>query len=460
MIRHEEIKDLVVEWGIREDVIEKDYVIGWLLWGISSEPALTDTWVFKGGTCLKKCFLETYRFSEDLDFTLLPEAPIRPDDLGPIIETVLTRVSQESGIDFTVSPPRFREREGGLSTEGRIYYRGPRGAPMAASIKLDLSGTEKLVLPAVKRPIAHPFSDSFPTSDEVTCYSIEELFAEKTRALGERCRPRDLYDVVNLYRRDDFQVDPEVVRSVLQDKCKLKGVQVPTFRLIEVSDAREELFSEWENMLGHQLQHLPPIESFLEELHQVFQWIEVGAPREALPNVAAMVEEDTAWSPPPTVHAWGIRVPLESIRFAAINRLCVKLGYQGSVRTIEPYSLRRTQAGDLILYAIRVENRELRCYRVDRIESVSVTGIPYRAVFAVEFSSTANVSAPPMKGRSSGSSTSSSWRRSDTIYVVQCPYCGRRFKRKSNNTTLRAHKDKNGWPCSGRRGHIVDTKWG
>ncbi len=35
-------------------------------------------WVFKGGTCLKKCYIETYRFSEDLDFTVLPGGPFRP----------------------------------------------------------------------------------------------------------------------------------------------------------------------------------------------------------------------------------------------------------------------------------------------------------------------------------------------------------------------------------------------
>jgi predicted nucleotidyltransferase component of viral defense system len=395
-----------------------------------------------------------------LDFTLLPGAPIKPDDLSPTIKTMLARVSEESGIDFTVSPARFREREGGLSTEGRIYYRGPRGAPMAASIKLDLSGSEKLFLPAVNRPIAHPFSDSFPTSDGVMCYSIEELFAEKIRAIGERCRPRDLYDVVNLYRRNDFQADPKIVKSILQDKCKLKDIPVPTLRLIETTDARGELFSEWENMLGHQLQHLPPIDSFLEELHQVFRWIEVEAPREVLPTVAAQVEEDTSWSPPPTVHAWGFRVPLESIRFAAINRLCVELGYRGTMRKIEPYSLRRTQAGDLILYAIRVDNRELRCYRVDRIESVSVTGIPYKPVFTIEFSSIGVTPAPPMKMRSPSHRTRSSGGRSGTIYVVECSYCGRRFKRKTHDTKLRHHKDKNGWPCSGRRGYVVDTKWG
>jgi len=49
-----ELRERGREWSLREDVVEKDYVLGWLLWGIASEPALTNTWVFKGGTCLKK----------------------------------------------------------------------------------------------------------------------------------------------------------------------------------------------------------------------------------------------------------------------------------------------------------------------------------------------------------------------------------------------------------------------
>jgi predicted nucleotidyltransferase component of viral defense system len=51
------------------NVIEKDYVLGWILGGINNHLEL-NSWAFKGGTCLKKCYFETYRFSEDLDFTL------------------------------------------------------------------------------------------------------------------------------------------------------------------------------------------------------------------------------------------------------------------------------------------------------------------------------------------------------------------------------------------------------
>ena len=58
------------EWGLRPDIVEKDYVLGWLLAAFAIHGVTSASWVFKGGTCLKKCFFETYRFSEDLDFSL------------------------------------------------------------------------------------------------------------------------------------------------------------------------------------------------------------------------------------------------------------------------------------------------------------------------------------------------------------------------------------------------------
>ena len=61
-------------------------MLGWILWGIGSEPELSNTWIFKGGTCLKKCFIETYRFSEDIDFTILPDGPITPEEIERAVE--------------------------------------------------------------------------------------------------------------------------------------------------------------------------------------------------------------------------------------------------------------------------------------------------------------------------------------------------------------------------------------
>ena len=72
MISKADLMGRVREWRLRESVVEKDYVIGWVLWGIGSDNSLSEGWAFKGGACLKKCYIETYRFSEDLDFTVLP----------------------------------------------------------------------------------------------------------------------------------------------------------------------------------------------------------------------------------------------------------------------------------------------------------------------------------------------------------------------------------------------------
>jgi len=104
MITHQEIKNLVTEWGLRESIIEKDYVIGWVLWGIGSDPELSTYWAFKSGTSLKKCYIETWRFSEDLDFTVIPGGLYKPEDIEPLIKRILERVYDESGIDFSIKP--------------------------------------------------------------------------------------------------------------------------------------------------------------------------------------------------------------------------------------------------------------------------------------------------------------------------------------------------------------------
>ncbi len=56
-------------------VIEQDYVLSWILYGISAIDDLRETLAFKGGTALKKIYFGNYRFSQDLDFTALEGAP-------------------------------------------------------------------------------------------------------------------------------------------------------------------------------------------------------------------------------------------------------------------------------------------------------------------------------------------------------------------------------------------------
>jgi predicted nucleotidyltransferase component of viral defense system len=83
VIRKQDILDRAAEWNLRPEVVEKDYVLGWLLAALPMADGARG-WIFKGGTCIKKCYFETYRFSEDLDFTVLDGGPITPDDLRPL----------------------------------------------------------------------------------------------------------------------------------------------------------------------------------------------------------------------------------------------------------------------------------------------------------------------------------------------------------------------------------------
>mgnify|MGYP000975988095 CR=1 FL=1 len=74
MIKPGEIQNKARSAGVRDQQIEKDYILSWLLKGISQNKLLSGVLVFKGGTCLKKFYFEDYRFSEDLDFTLADES--------------------------------------------------------------------------------------------------------------------------------------------------------------------------------------------------------------------------------------------------------------------------------------------------------------------------------------------------------------------------------------------------
>jgi len=385
MINHEEIKNLVTEWNIREDVIEKDYIIGWVLWGIGQDPDLSNKWIFKGGTCLKKCYLETYRFSEDLDFTVLPDGPIKPEEIIPIINRILLRINEESGINFSIMAPKFKQGETPFYTEGSIYYQGPRNAPNPARIKLDLLSSEQVVRPPVLRPIVHNYSDKIPEPVQTRCYSLEEIFAEKIRAMGERCRPRDLYDIIFLFRNGYFQLENNLVKSVLVSKCETKKVAIPTIEQIKSLPGLDELRGEWKNMLGHQLPALPPYEEFWGELLNLFNWLEGKYTPEELESPPIDKDKEKIWELPPVAWIWGKESPLESIRFAAVNHLCIQLGYDGTTRIIEPYSLRQTKEGNILVYGIRTDSRAWRSYSAEKIENIEVTTIPFKPVYQIEF---------------------------------------------------------------------------
>ena len=408
MIDRPEIMEFAREFGLAPNVVEKDYVLGWLLAGISIHSELGNAWVFKGGTCLRKCYFETYRFSEDLDFTLPDTSTLDETRLRQIFNDISEWVYDQAGIECPRDTFRFevyKNNRGGMSAEGRVGYRGPmqrRGD--SPRIKLDLTCDEILVLEPTIREVHHPYSDRPDGGIQVQCYSYEEVFAEKVRALAERERPRDLYDVVHLFRHTSERPDRASVLRTLEEKCTFKGIDVPSMAALEDRPERAALESEWANMLAHQLPALPPFAQFWGELPAVFDWlhgaIEQATPR-SIPAMGGAMDE--TWHPPPMVQAWHANVPLEIIRFAAANHLCVNLTYQGSQRLIEPYSLRRTQEGNLLLHAVKHQTGEPRSYRVDRIQGAEATQEPFVPRYAIEFSASGPLSAPATARRSAGS---------------------------------------------------------
>lgn len=124
-----------------------------------------------------------------------------------------------------------------------------------------------------KRNIFYPFSDKPDNLPKAITYSYEEIFAEKLRALTERARPRDLYDVVFLYQKKHLIKNSSSFLEALRQKCAFKKIPFPDLRSIKYHPQKEILVSEWKNMLDHQLPNLKPFENYWKQLPTVFNWI-------------------------------------------------------------------------------------------------------------------------------------------------------------------------------------------
>jgi len=250
MIPSLEIKERARESGVPTSTIERDYCQNWLLSALSPI-----NMAFKGGTGIRKVFIKNYRFSDDLDFTLLE--PIDTGALQAAVSDAVVRVREESGILFE-DDPGFRETKTGFRATARFRILN-RGSASPVKIDLDLTGPdqEEILLPVSERPVFHPYSDGLQVS--VVSYALEEIMAEKIRSLFQRSRSRDLYDLVQLAE----QVDCRVVKSILQRKCDAKGVVV---KLDVLEGKREHFKALWQVSLGHQMSGVPDFNESFEKM--------------------------------------------------------------------------------------------------------------------------------------------------------------------------------------------------
>ena len=394
MISKDEIIAFADETGLRPNVVEKDYVLGWLLAAVNSNLVLSQSWVFKGGTCLKKCYFDTYRFSEDLDFTLQEKTHINEAFLVGQFSLIAEWLYENAGIEIPTERLKFdvyTNPRGHQSCRGRIYYKSyfSEGKHNLPKIKFDLTADEVLVMPPSRRSVFHPYTDAPQDDIFIESYDYPEVFGEKIRALGERGRPRDLYDVVNLLRND--QLPPSaVVQDILSQKCAYKEIGIPT--LVDLDAYKDDMRRNWEPMLVHQLPTLPDLNVYWDSLPEFFNWLEGRDSRERA-QLSVITGEGLAYQPSdrhPVIKTLSGN-SLVIIRFAASNRLCVDLDYTNNngvrrSRVIEPYSLRQTQNGNVLLYAVRSDDGEIRAYKIGQINGASITNSIFIPRFQVELS--------------------------------------------------------------------------
>lgn len=389
MIAAQDIRDRTAEWSLPPETVEKDYVLGWLLAALAEHPIVRTYWVFKGGTCLRKCFFETYRFSEDLDFSLRPESPYTTDAIRGVLVQVTERAAELAGIGFLPEELRVDERRdklGRATFQARAYYRGPLLRPgHPQRILLDITAHEPILSEPTLATIFHPYPDALPDL-LVPTYSIEEMVAEKTRALYERTRPRDLYDVVFLIENHAPEIDLVRSRVLFGAKCRSKGFEPPgASALYEQIRSDEELRAEWSNMLAHQLPALPKLDDMLVRAAGLLAWIEAdAAPQPSLPR-HSFGRADVLFAPAGIQFVSGGSA-LETIRFAGANRLLLEFNYSGRRRRVEPYSLRRPKTGNLLLYAWERESGQIKAFKIAEIHQSTVTDETFRPRYRVEFS--------------------------------------------------------------------------
>jgi hypothetical protein len=226
-------------------------------------------------------------------------------------------------------------------------------------------------------------------------------------------------------------------------------------------------------MLNHQLPALLPVGAFWDALPEIFGWLHGQVAAVPLPAMPLLGASDVV------IRERAIQFPsgsrgqsfIETIRFAAANRLLVEIDYRDkpgkrSTRSIEAYSLRRSQAGDVLLMGVRADNGQPRSYRVSSILGVSPTQTTFSPRYPIELTP-AGAQSIPATSRSAGIVTRSSSHRtsrrrasgSGPIYVYRCTVCRKLFERKTQDSTLRPHKTPAGRPCYGSVGIFVRTKY-
>ncbi len=181
-------RDYITEWRsqapwVQDIQVEQDLVICRALVEIFSHPVLAEALAFRGGTALYKLYLKpAARYSEDIDLVQM-----RAEAAGPVMEAL------RSVLDPWLGTPRWKQTEGRVTFVYR--FASEDAPPIPMRLKVEINSREHFAVQGFKKL---PFSVSsrwFEGACEIPTYELDELLGTKLRALYQRKKGRDLFDL-------------------------------------------------------------------------------------------------------------------------------------------------------------------------------------------------------------------------------------------------------------------------
>ena len=275
MITAKEIKTFSEKLGVPARTIDKDWVLGHLLAGIFDNSYFQENLIFKGGTCLKKCYFGNYRFSEDLDFTSIC---IEKKKIVSNLKKVTQKINSEAGILFgkiKIADKKFEDKlaayECSIPFWGADHPKSkkqPSEERWMSSIKMDFTIHEVICLKKEKKKIIHPYSDIL-SNHFIPCYSIEEIVSEKFRALLQRnyAAPRDYYDLWYI-TNNIGAINWGEVATAFKQKCDHKNITCNSMEEFFDKDKLVSCEKEWVNSLNYHLRQIPLFEIVIADLKE------------------------------------------------------------------------------------------------------------------------------------------------------------------------------------------------
>ena len=264
--------------GIPWEVLERDYLLSWILAGIGQVGSLRDTLVFKGCAALKKCWFGDYRFSEDLDFSGTEDVPT-----GKAMEEAVQEACRAAAQLLDEYAPveilceRYTEKDphpGGQEAFS-VRARLPWQRNAQTRVMVEVSMDEKVLKPTPRRAVIHGYGE--PLDAQVRVYALEEIVAEKLRAILQhvrklqergwsRSRARDYYDLWRVLGTYKNRMDLTGFASFLREKCAVREVSFEGPGDFFQETMLSYVEKTWEQWLGPLVPGLPSYGTVIGEL--------------------------------------------------------------------------------------------------------------------------------------------------------------------------------------------------